>query len=96
MEDQRPEHVDISLDVSAEENRFAATKVCKGAPCGFSDARTSSNEAKERFASMWKLWAGISVGLKPTVLRFLTDAAHLLSDVAAFGIPDVAPLDDVV
>nr|GEX98094.1 cation efflux protein [Tanacetum cinerariifolium] len=25
MDDQRSEHVDISLDVSAEENRFAAS-----------------------------------------------------------------------
>ncbi|PWA88546.1 Cation efflux protein [Artemisia annua] len=97
MDDQRPKHVDISLDVSAEENRFAATKVCKGAPCGFSEAKTSSNEVKERSASMWKLWAGIVLcvifmtvevvgGIKANSLAILTDAAHLLSDVAAFAI----------
>lgn len=97
MDDQRPEHADISLDVSAEENRFAATKVCKGVPCGFSEAKTSSNEVKERSASMWKLWAGIVLcvlfmtvevvgGIKANSLAILTDAAHLLSDVAAFGI----------
>ncbi|PWA69447.1 MTP [Artemisia annua] len=56
---------------------------------------------------MWKLWAGIALcvifmtvkvvgGVKANSLLILTDAAHLLLDVAAFGILDAAPLDDVV
>nr|QIA97563.1 metalloprotease [Celmisia lyallii] len=85
-------HVDIS-----EENRYAGTKVCGGAPCGFSDAKTSSREARERSASTWKLWGGVILcflfmgvevfgGIKAHSLAILTDAAHLLSDVAAFAI----------
>ncbi|XP_076942849.1 metal tolerance protein A1-like [Bidens hawaiensis] len=80
-----------------EENRSAGTKVCGGAPCGFSDAKTSSREAKERSDSMWKLWGGVILcfifmgvevfgGIKANSLAILTDAAHLLSDVAAFAI----------
>ncbi|KAK1408969.1 hypothetical protein QVD17_41166 [Tagetes erecta] len=90
--------VDISADVLSKDNRNAgATKVCGGAPCGFSDARTSSREAKERSDSMWKLWGGVLLcfifmsvevfgGIKAHSLAILTDAAHLLSDVAAFAI----------
>ncbi|KAL8207879.1 hypothetical protein R6Q57_007291 [Mikania cordata] len=89
--------VDISSDVPSNHNRYAATKVCRGAPCGFSDARTSSQEAKERSTSMWKLWGGVLLcfifmgvevfgGIKAHSLAILTDAAHLLSDVAAFAI----------
>ncbi|MFS7937190.1 putative cation efflux protein [Helianthus anomalus] len=68
-----------------------------GAPCGFSDAKTSSHEAKERSASMWKLWGGVILcfifmgvevfgGIKANGLAILTDAAHLLSDLDAFAI----------
>lgn len=89
--------VDISADVSTEENRHGGSKVCGGAPCGFSDAKTSSTEARERSASVWKLWGGVILcfifmgvevvgGIKANSLAILTDAAHLLSDVAAFAI----------
>ncbi|KAJ0565227.1 putative cation efflux protein [Helianthus annuus] len=90
--------VDLSSDVSSKENRtHGASKVCGGAPCGFSDARTSSREARERSDSMWKLWGGVVLcfvfmgvevfgGIKAHSLAILTDAAHLLSDVAAFAI----------
>ncbi|MFS7937103.1 putative cation efflux protein [Helianthus anomalus] len=98
MDTQRAEGhpVDISADVASEENnRYAGTKGCGGAPCGFADAKTSSREAKERSASMWKLWGGVILcfifmgvevfgGIKANRLAILTDAAHLLSDVAAF------------
>ncbi|XP_076881430.1 metal tolerance protein 1-like [Bidens hawaiensis] len=91
--------VDISIfsDVPSNETRHGATKVCGGAPCGFSNAQTSSREANERSASMWKLWGGVILcfvfmgvevfgGIKANSLAILTDAAHLLSDVAAFAI----------
>ncbi|XP_047338660.1 metal tolerance protein 1-like [Impatiens glandulifera] len=72
-------------------------KFCGEVKCGFSDSKNSSNEEQERTASMRKL--GIAVGLcvifmavevvggiKANSLAILTDAAHLLSDVAAFAI----------
>nr|XP_043640236.1 metal tolerance protein 1-like [Erigeron canadensis]XP_043640237.1 metal tolerance protein 1-like [Erigeron canadensis] len=88
--------MDARIDIS-EENRSAGSKVCGGAPCGFSDAKTSSREARERSASMWKLWGGVILcflfmgvevfgGIRAHSLAILTDAAHLLSDVAAFAI----------
>ncbi|KAL8200954.1 hypothetical protein R6Q57_012293 [Mikania cordata] len=94
-EDEHP--VEICEDVQSEDNRAARIKVCGGAPCGFSDAKTSSQEAKERSTSMWKLWGGVILcfifmgvevfgGIKANSLSILTDAAHLLSDVAAFAI----------
>ncbi|KAK9076615.1 hypothetical protein SSX86_004949 [Deinandra increscens subsp. villosa] len=100
MDAQMPKHghtVDISSAVPSKENRYAATKVCRGGPCDFSDARNSSREAKERSDSMWKLWGGVLLcfifmgvevfgGIKAHSLAILTDAAHLLSDVAAFAI----------
>ncbi|KAL4565072.1 hypothetical protein LXL04_029154 [Taraxacum kok-saghyz] len=102
MDSQNPEHehrhtVDISAAVPPEENRQTTNKVCGGAPCGFSDSNTTSMEAKERSASMWKLWCGVILcvifmsvevvgGIKANSLAILTDAAHLLSDVAAFAI----------
>ncbi|XP_023770551.1 metal tolerance protein 1-like [Lactuca sativa] len=88
-----------TVDISAaqENNRQTVSKVCGGAPCGFSDSKTTSREAKERSASMWKLWFGVILciifmsvevvgGIKANSLAILTDAAHLLSDVAAFAI----------
>ncbi|KAL4565100.1 hypothetical protein LXL04_029184 [Taraxacum kok-saghyz] len=102
MDSQNPEHehkhtVDISAAVPPEENRQTTNKVCGGAPCGFSESNTTSMEAKERSASMWKLWCGVILcvifmsvevvgGIKANSLAILTDAAHLLSDVAAFAI----------
>lgn len=102
MDAQNPDHghghaVDISADVSFEENRHTGSKICGGAPCGFSDVKTSSTEARERSSSMWKLWGGVILcfifmgvevvgGIKANSLAILTDAAHLLSDVAAFAI----------
>ncbi|KAL1212132.1 Metal tolerance protein A1 [Cardamine amara subsp. amara] len=70
------------------------SKVCGETACGFS---TSSNDAKERVASMRKLcfvvllcllFMTIEVvgGIKANSLAILADAAHLLTDVAAFAI----------
>lgn len=94
---ERGHAVDISAAMPPEETRQTVTKVCGGAPCGFSDTKTASMEAKERSASMWKLWCGVILcvifmtvevigGIKANSLAILTDAAHLLSDVAAFAI----------
>ncbi|MCL7028371.1 hypothetical protein MKW94_014106 [Papaver nudicaule] len=94
----QPGHIiEISRDVISEGSGHGTTKVCSGAPCGFSDVGTLSKDAKERTASMRKLWIAIALcvvfmtveivgGLKANSLAILTDAAHLLSDVAAFGI----------
>lgn len=72
-------------------------KPCGEAPCGFSDAKTISRFAAERATSMRKLLVAVLlcavfiavevVGrVKANSLAILTDAAHLLSDVAAFAI----------
>ncbi|KAJ4711770.1 metal tolerance protein 1-like [Melia azedarach] len=80
----------------AEKPRWES-KFCGEAPCGFSDAKTSSKDAEERSASMRKLLIAVVLciifmsvevvgGIKANSLAILTDAAHLLSDVAAFAI----------
>lgn len=85
--------IEIHADKPAIEQGLAASKVCEGAPCGLSDAKTSS----ERSVSMKKLWIAVVLcivfmsvevvgGVKANSLAILTDAAHLLSDVAAFAI----------
>ncbi|KAI4355319.1 hypothetical protein L6164_004103 [Bauhinia variegata] len=72
-------------------------KVCGEAPCGFADAGSVSKDAKERSTSMRKLIIAVVLcvifmsvevvgGIKANSLAILTDAAHLLSDVAAFAI----------
>lgn len=100
MDVQNPERghaIDICEDVQSEEKGFAGSKICGGAPCGFADIRTSSKDAEERTAAMRKLliavvlcfiFMGVEVagGIKANSLAILTDAAHLLSDVAAFAI----------
>lgn len=73
------------------------SKICRGATCDFSDSETISRDAKERSASMQKLLMAVVLcvlfmsvevigGMKANSLSILTDAAHLLSDVAAFTI----------
>lgn len=100
MEGQHPHHsqiIEISVDVPAGERRTRERKICGEAPCGFSDSGTSSNDAKERSASMRKLLIAVILcvvfmsvevagGIEANSLAILTDAAHLLSDVAAFAI----------
>ncbi|KAL3529597.1 hypothetical protein ACH5RR_008919 [Cinchona calisaya] len=96
MDAQISEHghvIEIHSDMPASEKGFAASKVCEGAPCGFSDSKMSS----ERSVSIRKLWIAVGLcivfmtvevvgGIKANSLAILTDAAHLLSDVAAFAI----------
>ncbi|MCL7043202.1 hypothetical protein MKW94_000420 [Papaver nudicaule] len=89
--------IEISRDMISEGSSHGTSKICSGAPCGFSDAGTLSKDAKERATAMRKLWIAIAMcvvfmsveiagGIKANSLAILTDAAHLLSDVAAFGI----------
>ncbi|KAJ4831528.1 hypothetical protein Tsubulata_048222 [Turnera subulata] len=100
MEAQNPQQgqiIEISVDVPDGERPIGGSRVCGEAPCGFSDAGTGSTSARERAASMRKLltvvvlcviFMGVEVagGIKANSLAILTDAAHLLSDVAAFAI----------
>ncbi|KAK7294580.1 hypothetical protein RJT34_17469 [Clitoria ternatea] len=72
-------------------------KICGEAPCGFADAGSISKDSEERSTSMRKLLMAVVLcvifmtvelvgGIKANSLAILTDAAHLLSDVAAFAI----------
>ncbi|KAE8663296.1 Metal tolerance protein 1 [Hibiscus syriacus] len=89
--------IEIRGDVPAAETSVGGSTICGGAACGFSDAQTISKDAKERSASMRKLLTAVVLcivfmsvevagGIKANSLAILTDAAHLLSDVAAFAI----------
>nr|AAY46197.1 heavy metal transporter [Noccaea caerulescens] len=89
--------IEVNGGRSDEERRVVASKVCGEAPCGFSDAKNVSGDAKERNASMRKLCIAVVLclvfmsveivgGIKANSLAIMTDAAHLLSDVAAFAI----------
>ncbi|KAG5566112.1 hypothetical protein RHGRI_001898 [Rhododendron griersonianum] len=94
----QPGHIiEINGDVSGGERSFGGIKICGEAPCGFSDAVAITKDAKERAASMRKLFIAVALcvvfmgvevggGIKANSLAILTDAAHLLSDVAAFAI----------
>ncbi|KAM0948124.1 putative cation efflux protein [Dioscorea sansibarensis] len=76
---------------------FGGRKICGGAACDFSDSKSTLRDSKERSASMRKLIIAVILcvifmsvevigGIKANSLAILTDAAHLLSDVAAFAI----------
>ncbi|PIA58519.1 hypothetical protein AQUCO_00500453v1 [Aquilegia coerulea] len=89
--------IEISGDVSMGKQSLGGTKICGGAVCGFSDGGADSKGAKERSASMRKLLIAVVLciifmtvevigGFKANSLAIMTDAAHLLSDVAAFAI----------
>nr|POE55739.1 metal tolerance protein 1 [Quercus suber] len=100
MEEQRSQGrqiIEISVDVPTGEGSTVGGKFCGEAPCGFSDAVSNSKDAKERSSSMRKLLIAVALcvvfmsvevvgGIKANSLAILTDAAHLLSDVAAFAI----------
>ncbi|KAA8516227.1 hypothetical protein F0562_019406 [Nyssa sinensis] len=94
---QHGQIIEISGEVPVGERSLGGSKICGEAACGFSDAGTSSKDAKERSASMRKLFIAVALcvvfmsvevvgGIKANSLAILTDAAHLLSDVAAFAI----------
>ncbi|RRT79990.1 hypothetical protein B296_00024510 [Ensete ventricosum] len=85
------------MDVPPGVSGLGGNKICGVAACDFYDIRTSSRYARERSASMRKLmvavilcfiFMGVEVagGVAANSLAILTDAAHLLSDVAAFAI----------
>nr|AAQ82185.1 cation-efflux transporter [Noccaea caerulescens] len=89
--------IEVNGGRSDEERRAVASKVCGEAPCGFSDAKNVSGDTEERNASMRKLCIAVVLclvfmsveivgGIKANSLAIMTDAAHLLSDVAAFAI----------
>uniref|UniRef100_A0ACD6AP52 Uncharacterized protein n=1 Tax=Avena sativa TaxID=4498 RepID=A0ACD6AP52_AVESA len=92
-----PLHVpEVTMDISSASGA-AGNKACRGAACDFSDTSNTSKDAKERSASMRKLLIAVILcvifmavevvgGIKANSLAILTDAAHLLSDVAAFAI----------
>ncbi|KAG6407674.1 hypothetical protein SASPL_130671 [Salvia splendens] len=89
--------VEICTDAPTTDRVSGGSKGCEGAACGFSDAKTSSKDAQERSASMRKLLIAVVLcvifmsvevagGIEANSLAILTDAAHLLSDVASFAI----------
>lgn len=89
--------IEVCTDAPATDRGSGGSKACEGAICGFSDAKTSSKDAQERSASMRKLLIAVVLcvvfmsvevagGIKANSLAILTDAAHLLSDVASFAI----------
>ena len=95
----RGQIIEIRGDVSCGEgsSRGGSTKICGEVACGLSDAGSHSKDAKDRSASMRKLLIAVALclifmsvevigGIKANSLAILTDAAHLLSDVAAFAI----------
>ncbi|WCJ26666.1 metal tolerance protein A2 [Euphorbia peplus] len=100
MEGQNSESrhiIEVHGDLRSEEKSTGGSKICGEAPCGFSDSKSSSKDAKERSDSMRKLLIAVVLciifmsvevvgGIKANSLAILTDAAHLLSDVAAFAI----------
>lgn len=89
--------IEISIDVPTGETSTGGSKFCGEAPCGLSDAGSKSKDARERSASIRKLLIAVVLcvvfmsvevvgGIKANSLAILTDAAHLLSDVASFAI----------
>ncbi|KAB2595897.1 metal tolerance protein 1-like [Pyrus ussuriensis x Pyrus communis] len=100
MEAQNTQHaqvIEIHQDVHDGETSNGGSKICGEAPCGLADVGSNSKGAKERSASMRKLLIAVVLcvlfmavevvgGIEANSLAILTDAAHLLSDVAAFAI----------
>ncbi|KAI5659694.1 hypothetical protein M9H77_28487 [Catharanthus roseus] len=98
MEIHNSEHqhvIEVHADGAVARKGVVGSKGCEGVTCGFSDA--SDKDEKERTASMKKLLIAVLLciifmtvevvgGIKANSLSILTDAAHLLSDVAAFAI----------
>lgn len=96
MEAQDTQIIDITTDVPGVSNTVG-TKTCRVTTCDLVDFGPDSRDAKDRHASMRKLLTAVILcilfmavevvgGIKANSLAILTDAAHLLSDVAAFAI----------
>ncbi|CAN7008208.1 unnamed protein product [Brassica rapa subsp. trilocularis] len=101
MASSSPQHshiIEVNIAKPDEQRTtLGASKACGEAPCGFSDLNNASGDAQDRNASMRKLCIAVVLcllfmtvevfgGIKANSLAILTDAAHLLSDVAAFAI----------
>ena len=89
--------IEISVDVPTGERCNGGSKLCGEAACGFSDAGSNSEDAKERSVSMLKPLMAVALcvvfmsvevvgGINANSLAILTGAAFLLSDVASFAI----------
>ncbi|XP_020252688.1 metal tolerance protein 1-like [Asparagus officinalis] len=89
--------VDISVDIPKGVSSQTGSKICRVTTCGLSSTGANEKDAQERQASMRKLLIAVVLciifmavevvgGIKANSLAILTDAAHLLSDVAAFAI----------
>ncbi|XP_062091281.1 metal tolerance protein 1-like isoform X2 [Humulus lupulus] len=102
MEVQNPPHgqiIEIRGEISdgAGSSGGGSSKICGEVYCGLAEVGSNSKDAKERSAAMRKLLIAVALclvfmsvevvgGIKANSLAILTDAAHLLSDVAAFAI----------
>ncbi|CAA6656096.1 unnamed protein product [Spirodela intermedia] len=91
------QYIEVDADLALGEKTRARKSICDGATCGFSDFSTSSIDSRERSLSMRKLVTAVVLcaifmsieiagGITANSLAILTDAAHMLSDVAAFAI----------
>ncbi|XP_028795819.1 metal tolerance protein 1 [Neltuma alba] len=89
--------IEVRGHTSDGRRALGGSKLCGEAPCGFAGAGSISRDSKERWTSMRKLLTAVILcivfmsievvgGIKANSLAILTDAAHLLSDVAAFAI----------
>lgn len=89
--------IEINMDVTEAERSTAIAKTCGETHCGLAETGPDSKDAKERTAAMRKLLIAVVLcaifiaveivgGIKANSLAILTDAAHLLSDVASFAI----------
>lgn len=94
---QNAQIIEVDRDFPDGRRNPGVMKYCGEAPCGFADAESISKDSKERSTSMRKLLTAVVLcvifmsvevvgGIKANSLAILTDAAHLLSDVAAFAI----------
>ncbi|KAH0465818.1 hypothetical protein IEQ34_005921 [Dendrobium chrysotoxum] len=94
---QQSSITEIGEVLQVAEPTYADIKTCGGPTCGLSNSGRESKDAKERSASIRKLFIAVLLcmifmcievvgGIKANSLAILTDAAHLLSDIAAFAI----------
>ncbi|KAL8172535.1 hypothetical protein V2J09_024339 [Rumex salicifolius] len=97
METNRDHAVEIHEEIPGGERISTNGKLCGEVACGLSDSGSRSKDGADRSASMRKLFIAVALcivfmsvevvgGIKANSLAILTDAAHLLSDVAAFAI----------
>lgn len=88
-----PHIIEVDMDVPPGVSGLGGNKICEGVSCHLN----SSKDANERAVAMRKLIIAVILciifmsvevagGLAANSLAILTDAAHLLSDVAAFAI----------